>query len=58
MVTMTKATKVANATKVTVVTKIYNLTSLYDPIASGAIVDPTSQVSSSAILSLAMDRQT
>jgi hypothetical protein len=50
MVTMSKTTKVANLIKVTMVTKIYNRTSLYDPLASGASVGPTSQVSSSAIL--------
>jgi hypothetical protein len=32
--------------------KIYNHTSLYDPIASGASDDPTSQVCSSAMLVL------
>jgi hypothetical protein len=46
---MTAATKLAMVTKVTIVTKMTNYTSLYDPTPSGVSVDPTSQVSSSAI---------
>jgi hypothetical protein len=41
MLTTTKATKVVEVTKVTTVTKIFYHTSLYDPITSGASVDPT-----------------
>jgi hypothetical protein len=61
MVTIaTKATMVAKEIKVTVVMKINMVTmiyyhpSLYDPIASDASVDPTSQISSNAILLLSM----
>jgi hypothetical protein len=54
MVNMTKATKAAKVTKVTMVTK--NHTPLFDRTASGASVDTTSQVSSSAILLLPMAR--
>jgi hypothetical protein len=39
-------------TEVVYFSKIYNHTSLYDPIVSGANVDPTSQVRSSAMLVL------
>jgi hypothetical protein len=50
LVTMMKATTVP---KVTMITKINNHnTSLYDPTASDASFDPTSQVSSSTILLL------
>jgi hypothetical protein len=44
---MTETTNITKVTKVTMITKINNHTSLYDPFASGASVDPTSQVSSS-----------
>jgi hypothetical protein len=49
MLTMSSATLAA---QVTMVTKINNHTSLYDRTARDTSVDPTSQVSSSAILLL------
>jgi hypothetical protein len=52
---MTTATKVVKVTTVTMVTKINNYTPLYDTIASGASVDPSSQVSSFAFLLLPME---
>jgi hypothetical protein len=54
MATMMKATKIAMATKLTMVTEIFYHTSLYDPMASGASANPTSQVSLSVILLLWM----
>jgi hypothetical protein len=50
MLTITKATQVAKVIKLTTATKINNYTSLHHPTVCGAIVDPTAQVSSSAML--------
>jgi hypothetical protein len=52
ILTMTKTIKVAMVTKVTLASLVFNHTSLYYSLATGAIVHPTSQVSSSAILLL------
>jgi hypothetical protein len=42
-------------TKVVHFLELYHHTSLYDPVASGASVDPTSQVRSSAMLVLPIE---